>query len=62
MSPIASPLCERCWQPVLSHEEFIRLSHIVDVRPDGEPVYVWSYLHAYDAATGWCDVPAAAAA
>jgi hypothetical protein len=43
-------------------EEFIRLGHIVDVRADGEPVYLWSYLHAYDPVTGGCDVPAAEAA
>jgi hypothetical protein len=43
-------------------EEFIRLGHIVDVRADGEPVYLWSYLHAYDPASGGCDVAAAEAA
>jgi len=62
MSPISPPLCERCWQAVQSDEEFIRLGHIVDVRADGEPVYLWSYLHAYDAATGGCAGAAAEAA
>lgn len=62
MSPFSPPLCERCWQPVQPAEEFIRLGHIVDVRPDGEPVYLWSYLHAYDPVSGGCDIPAAAAA
>jgi len=38
------------------------LGHIVDVRADGEPVYLWSYLHAYDPVSGGCDVPAAEAA
>lgn len=62
MSRIPPPLCERCWQVVHPSDQFIRLSHIVDVRADGEPVYVWSYLHAYDPETGGCDAPAAAAA
>jgi hypothetical protein len=54
MDQIAPPLCERCWQPVLLRDEFIRLGHITDVRPNGEPVYLWSYLHAYDVASGGC--------
>jgi hypothetical protein len=62
MSRMSPPLCERCWQVVRPAEQFIRLGHIVDVRADGEPVYLWSYLHAYDPATGGCDVPAAQAA
>jgi hypothetical protein len=61
MSPIASALCERCWQALRPDDEFIRLGHIVDVRADGEPVYAWSYLHAYDRVTGGCMVRAAAA-
>jgi hypothetical protein len=62
MSPFSPPLCERCWQVVHPAEEFIRLGHMVDVRADGEPVYLWSYLHAYDPGTGGCDVATAAAA
>lgn len=62
MSRMSPPLCERCWQVVHPAEQFIRLGHIVDVRPDGEPVYLWSYLHAYDPASGGCDVAAAQAA
>ncbi len=54
MNQTAPPLCERCWQPLRLREEFIRLSHITDVRPNGEPVYVWSYLHAYDPDSGGC--------
>jgi hypothetical protein len=60
--PTSLPLCERCWQVVGPRERCIRLGHIVDVRPDGEPVYVWSYLHNYDVATGGCDIASAAAA
>jgi hypothetical protein len=56
------PLCERCWQPVRSSDEFIRLGHITDVRTNGEPVYLWSYLHAYDAHSGGCVGVSAAAA
>jgi hypothetical protein len=65
MSPksrMAPPLCERCWQVVHPEERFIRLSHIVDVRIDGEPVYVFSYLHEYDPASGGCGGTLAAAA
>jgi hypothetical protein len=62
MSRISPPLCERCWQAVHPAEKFIRLGHIVDVRTNGEPVYVWAYLHTYDAETGGCDLPEAAAA
>jgi hypothetical protein len=54
MNQVTPPLCERCWLPVRPSEEFIRLGHITDVRITGEPVYVWSYLHAYDSRTGGC--------
>ena len=36
------------------HEKFVRLGHIVDVRADGEPVFVFAYLHSYDEASGGC--------
>jgi hypothetical protein len=54
MDEIAPRLCERCWQAVHARDRFIRLGHITDVRPDGEPVYAWSYLHQYDPDTGGC--------
>ena len=44
-----------------STDEFIRLGHITDVRSNGEPVYVWSYLHAYDAGNDGCAEGSAAA-
>ncbi|HEY2087656.1 MAG TPA: hypothetical protein VGH54_16770 [Mycobacterium sp.] len=56
-------ICERCYSPI-GTEKFIRLGHIVSVRPDGEPLYTWSYLHTYDPTTGGCvsiDAPADAA-
>ncbi|HEY2203342.1 MAG TPA: hypothetical protein VGH99_02535 [Pseudonocardia sp.] len=61
MSHDAPRLCERCWQQVHVRDRFVRLGHVAEVRPDGEPVFHWSYLHAYDPGTGYCaDVPAAA--
>jgi hypothetical protein len=46
-------ICERCYAP-LGTGKFIRLGHIRDVRPDGEPIYAWAYLHNYDADTDSC--------
>lgn len=48
-------ICERCCGALAPAENFIRLGHIIHVRPDGEPVFLFSYLHAYDEATGGCE-------
>lgn len=47
-------ICERCYGRLEPHEKFVRLGHIVDVRADGEPVFVFAYLHSYDEASGGC--------
>jgi hypothetical protein len=48
-------LCERCYHVLGPDEKFFRLGHIIHVRPDGEPVFLFSYLHAYDETTGGCE-------
>jgi len=47
-------ICERCFSRLAPSESFIRLGHIVDVRADGEPVFVFAYLHSYDEESGGC--------
>jgi hypothetical protein len=48
-------ICERCWRPINARSSgFIRLGHLADVRDDGEPVFVFAYLHDYEPETGEC--------
>lgn len=48
-------ICERCCGEIAPQQKFFRLGHIIRVRPDGEPVFLFSYLHNYDETNDGCE-------
>ncbi len=44
----ADALCERCWTQCLPGESYVRFGHIASVRPLGDVVWRYTFLHRYD--------------
>ncbi|WP_214366954.1 hypothetical protein [Pseudonocardia sp. H11422] len=38
-------LCERCFAPIGDHENYVRLAHLDQARPDGTIDWIHTYVH-----------------